>query len=154
MKFRTIAVILILIVAAGLPAVAQQGAAPQPAGQHAQAATPPTDSGKAAEKSACPCCEHMNHQGQANSPAHPSMGCCHGKDAKAGQSMSCCEGKDMPCCKKDGQDKQASSTCCHGKDGKMCAKQNGKHCCDGSDGNGCCGKNNTASSIKDAKGCC
>lgn len=142
MKFRLIAVFLILFVAAWLPIIAQQNVPPASAGQQAQAGPSSTNPDKTSDKSSCTCCAALSSPSQgAKSEA---SGCCHGKDAKAGHSMPCCEGKDasgMTCCKKDGQAKQVAATCCKGKDGKMCAKQDGKGCCDASACKSCCTQN-------------
>lgn len=135
MKIRTIAVMLILALAAWLPLMAQQPAAPQ------------TNAPQAQDKNACTGCEHMKD----------------GKDASKG--MACCQGKDSSCCKKDGKDSQSAMNCCAGKDGAQCAKdgkgccgkdakqgcchnamasdaKNGKQCCAG---HGCCAHNGSQS---------
>jgi hypothetical protein len=149
MKIRSVAVLLILSLAAWLPTVAQQSSAPQPA-------APTADSAKPSDKTACSCCQHS----EGNTPASKSaMSCCHDKDAKAAQSSSCCEandGKQMACCKKDAQGKSAE--CCAGKDAQMCAKnaKNGdKPCCDQTTCKSCCEKasaSNTAAAS--SKTCC
>ena len=135
MKSRMIALILMVTLAAWLPAVAQQAA--------------PQDPGKTAAKPACDCCAQMDHQGKAATSEHSAMTCCQGKDAK-----------EMPCCNKDakdGKDAKVAMTCCNSKDGKdakMCATKDGKSCCDSKDGKSCCGKDTAACNGKDGKNCC
>jgi hypothetical protein len=130
-----IAVVLILALAAWLPALAQQSGGTQPA--------PPTD----AKQGACVCCDHKDQAGDA------AQSCCHGKN---GDAKSCCESKDgkqMACCKEHAKGEQSAMNCCKGKDGKMCAKS-AKNCCAGKDGKSCCGKDAAACNSKDGKPCC
>ena len=124
MKIRMIAVLMILALAAWLPAMAQQAASPN---QQAQTSAPRVDSAKPVAASACACCDKMNDQG---------------KDAKA---ASCCAGEEMACCKKDSKAAQSAMNCCAGKDGKQCAKKDGK---------GCCGKDAVACNSANGKHCC
>jgi hypothetical protein len=140
MKFRMIANVLILTLAAWLPGVAQQNATPQPSAQQTPASPAPAETGKVAEKSACACCEHMKNHGKEAAGDHASKACCPSKDGEAAKSMTCCEGKEMDCCKQDNKDNQTAMNCCAGKDGKMCAKKDGKDCC-GKDAMACNGKN-------------
>jgi len=135
MKIRMIAVVLILAVAAWLPATAQQSATPP-----AQA-----ESAKPAAKSACACCEHAKDQGKEATGDHASMACCPGKEGEAAKSASCCDGKEMACCKKEGKDNQTAMNCCGSKVGKMCASKNMKECC---------GRDAMAGKGKDGKNCC
>ena len=134
MKLRLIAIVLILALAAWLPAVAQQSTGAQ--------TTPSTDT----KGSACACCHHKDHAGDSG------KSCCHGKDGSA----NCCQskdGKEMACCKEHSKGDQSAMNCCEGKEGKMCAK-NGKGCCSGKDGKSCCGKDAVACNTKDGKNCC
>jgi hypothetical protein len=124
MKVRTIAIGLIFTLAAWLPVMAQQTAAPQ-------AAAAPTDGAKSAEKSACACCTHTKDHGKAATGDHALS--------------SCCEGKDMACCKNGAKDNKSAATCCAGKDAKMCSKKDAKECC---------GKDTMVCNTKDAKNCC
>ena len=145
MKFRIVANVLILSLAAWLPGAAQQSATPQPAPQQTPGSPVPADTGKAAGKSGCACCEHMKDHGKETTGDHASKTCCPGKEDQAAKSMSCCDGKEMACCKKDGKGNQTAMSCCTGKDGKMCATKGGKDCCakdamacNGKDGKNCC----------------
>jgi hypothetical protein len=127
MKIRMIAVLMILALAAWLPAMAQQVAAPPAPSEQAQAPASLLDSAKRAATSACAICDKTNDQG---------------KDAKA---ASCCAGKEMACCKKDSKNAQSAMNCCSGNDGKQCAKNDGK---------GCCGKDAVACNRANGKNCC
>lgn len=136
MKFRMIALILIVSLAAWLPAAAQPSA-------------PQQDTGKPATKPACGCCAHMDHQGKDATADHAAMSCCPGKD---GKEMACC-GKDV----KDGKDAKSAMTCCNSKEGKeakMCASKDGKPCCGSKDVKSCCGKEAAANNSKNGKECC
>jgi hypothetical protein len=136
MKFRMIVLILIVTLAAWLPAVAQQA--------------PPQDPGKTAAKPACACCAQTDQHGKDAASGQSAMACCHGKDSK-----------DMACCTKaakDNKDATQAMPCCNGKDSKdakMCASKDGKPCCDSKNGMSCCGKDaTTACNSKDGKDCC
>jgi hypothetical protein len=117
MKLRMIAIVLILALAAWLPAVAQQGKGSQTA--------PSTDTAG----SACDCCDHKNHASDSG------KSCCQGKDGKA-----------MACCREHAKSDQSAMNCCEGKDGKgCCSGKDGKPCCgkdalacSTKDGKNCC----------------
>lgn len=87
MKTRMIAVLMILALAAWLPAVAQQ-AAPPASGQQAQTLASPANSAEPAAASACACCDKPKDQS---------------KNAKA---ADCCAGAEMACSKKDSKTAQ------------------------------------------------
>jgi hypothetical protein len=143
MKFRIIAVVLILTLAAWLPALAQQDRGSLPA--------PSRDS----DTTACASCDHKAHHGEDRKHSQDSRSCCHGKSGQA-NGKSCCQdtdGKQMACCNEHPKGDQAAMNCCRGADRKMCAND-AKGSCAGKDGKPCCGKDALACNRKDGKNCC
>jgi hypothetical protein len=134
MKSRMIASVLLLTLAAWLPAAARQNASPAP-----------SDAGKAPPKAGCVCCDHMKDHGKEVTGDHGSKACCPAKEGQVAKSMPCCDGKEMAGSKKDGKDSQTAMNCCAGKEGKMCATKDAKDCC---------GKDAMACNRKDGKNCC
>jgi hypothetical protein len=132
MKFRTLAVFLIFVLAAWLPLVAQQ---PATAPASSQSTAPASNASKA--KAGCACCSHemaSADAAKAEKHDHASMACCNAKTSDAKTTMECCKNHDA----------------------KLCAAKDGKSCCDAKDDKSCCGKDVAASTCnsKDAKDCC
>ena len=136
MKARNLALFLAFVVAAWLPILAQQSAAPSQERSKATAAEPVKQDG-----GSCADCCKAHEAADKNAAEHHMADCCAAKDGKA---MECCqgkEGKQGACCAKD-KDAKSAMDCCKAHDA---GAKNGKHCC---------GKDAMACNSKDKKGCC
>jgi len=140
MRFRIIAVTLVLALAAWLPG------AGQPATTQTTPQPPATqDSGKDATKPSC-CCSPENHNADfptAQNYDHQAAACCQGPDSKK-----------MSGCSQDVKSSQGAMNCCKDKDAKLRAGKDGKPCCDAKDGKSSCGKEAAARNTKTGKDCC